>query len=92
MRQNRKYKYLILHKVGGDIMRRAFEKRRRSPDNLKPLNQFGHLPRKQKKRLCNEHKADLARRKGIAKLRSDIKMVRYYLRVETNIRRLRRPA
>lgn len=73
-------------------MRKSFEKRRRNLDNLKPLNQFGHLPRKQKKRLSKAHKADMARRKGFSKLKSDIKMVRYYLRVESNIRRVPRLA
>lgn len=88
----RKYRYLILHQVGGDIMRKIFEKRRLKIDHLTPLNKFGHLARKEKKRLSIAHKADLGRRKGIAKLKSDRKMVLFYLRLEANIRRLRRSA
>ncbi|WP_448103485.1 hypothetical protein [Pedobacter panaciterrae] len=92
MMNNRKYRYLLLHKVGGDFTRKAFEKRRLNIGKLPQLNQFGHLPRKLKKRLCNAYKADLARRKGIAKTITDKKRVRFYLKVEANIRKVRRLA
>lgn len=86
----RKYRYLMLHKVGGDLVRSGFEKRRLSPDRLTPLNQYSQLPRKQKKRLCLAHRNDMARRKGWEKLHTDIKRVKYFLSLEANIRRLRR--
>lgn len=92
MANKRKYRYLLLHKVGGDITRRAFEKRRKNIGNLPPLNQFGHLPRKLKKKRGSAYKADLALRKGIVKFKMDIKRVRFYLKVESNIRKLRRSA
>ena len=92
MANKRKYRYLLLHKVGGDITRRAFEKRRKNIGNLPPLNQFGHLPRKQKKKSGNAYKVELRQRKGAEKFIMDIKRVRFYLRVESNIRKLRRSA
>lgn len=80
----------MLHKVAGDLVRRGFEKRRLNPDALQPLNQFALLPRKQKKRLSQVHKNDMAGRKGISKLQTDIKRVKYFLRLEANTRRLHR--